>query len=212
MARMLGGVVVVAMALAQAAMAQQGPVNRPALKPGSEWTYNVDASKRNKPGPAQSPLKRVIKEVGDKEITYDLINSTGTRTTVMTTDLNPLSEGMTSGARASAPLPFFAFPLEPGKAYGGTLTYPSPFGSVDVQMVVNSKVAEWEEVTVPAGKFRALRIEMQARSSGGPINGTRSVKLWYAPEVGQYVRGEFDMTYSPIAGKTIYELTSYSLK
>ena len=209
---MLGSVAVAAMVMVQGAVAQQGPVDRPVLKPGSEWTYNVDASKRNKPGPAQSPLKRVIKEVGDKEITYDLITATGTRTTVMTADLNPLSEGMTSGARASAPLPFFAFPLEPGKTYGGTLLYPSPFGSVDIQMVINTKVIDWEEVTVPAGKFRALRIEVQARSSGGPINGTRSVKLWYAPEVGQYVRGEFEMTYSPVAGKTTYELMSYSLK
>ena len=71
---------------------------------------------------------------------------------------------------------------------------------------------DWEEVTVPAGKFRALKIEGNGRSVGGPINGTRKVTLWYAPEVANYVRMEFEMSYSPAAGKSIQELSSFSLK
>ncbi|MSQ52361.1 MAG: hypothetical protein EXR28_10760 [Betaproteobacteria bacterium] len=104
--------------------------------------------------------------------------------------------------------------MTPGKTYEGKLTYPSPFGGSGIDMATTTKVLDWEEVTVPAGKFRALKIEANSRSNGagGRINGARKVILWYAPEVGSYVRRELDMTYSPISGKSVQELTSFSLK
>ena len=191
--------------------AQTTPVERPALKPGSEWVYKVDASKRDRPGPP-SELKRVIKDAGAAEYTIDVTNAAGTRTTFMSLDLNPFSEGMTSSGRASDALPFFSFPLAPGKTYSGSLTYPSPFGNVSIKVDMNTKVIDWEEVTVPAGKFRALRIEASGKSVGGPINGVRKVTIWYAPEVAQYVRAEFEMNYSPVSGKTVQELASFNLK
>lgn len=204
-------VVLVFAASLQNAFAQAAPVERPVLKPGSEWVYKLDLSKRDRPGPP-GELKRVIKDAGASEYTIDVTGAAGTRTTFMSLDLNPYSEGMTTSGRASDALPFFSFPLAPGKTYSGSLTYPSPFGNVGIKVDMNTKVIDWEEVTVPAGKFRALRIEASGKSVGGSINGVRKVTIWYAPEVGQYVRAEFEMNYSPVSGKTIQELASFSLK
>ena len=194
-----------------AAFSQSGSTERPTLKPGSEWVYKIDNSKRDRPGPA-SELKRVVKDVGASEYTIELTTPSGSRTAAMSLDLNPFSEGMTAAGRASGALPYFAFPLTPGKTYDGSLTYPSPFGNVAIKVDMNTRVLDWEEVSVPAGKFRALKIEANGKSVGGPINGTRKVTLWYAPEVANYVRMEFEMSYSPISGKSVQELVSYSVK
>ena len=77
---------------------------------------------------------------------------------------------------------------------------------------MTAKVLDWGEVTVPAGKFRALKIEANSKSSGGAINGTRKVTLWYVPEVANYVRMEFGMSYSPVSGKSVHEFVAYSVK
>jgi len=195
----------------QAAFSQALSIDRPALKPGTEWIYKVDNSKRDRPGPA-SELKRVIKEVGANEYTIELTTPAGSRTTAMSLDLNPFSEGMTTSGRASDALPYFAFPLAPSKTYSGSLSYPSPFGNVTFKVDMNTQVLGWEEVSVPAGKFRALKIEANGKTSSSTINGTRKVTLWYAPEVANYVRMEFEMSYSPASGKSVQELISYSVK
>lgn len=217
--RMSGGVslcrsatmAVVFAGISSAVCAQSGPVERPVLKPGTEWVYKVDNSKRNRPGPA-AELKRVIKEVSDKDYTIEISTGGNTRVGAMSLDLNPFSEGLTSSGRTSSPLPYFAFPLEPGKTWKGVVDYPSPFGSLMINVNMTTRALDWEEITVPAGKFRALKIEANGRSVGGPINGTRKVTLWYAPEVANYVRMEFEMSYSPAAGTSVQELTSFSLK
>ena len=195
---------------AQVTLAQTGPVERPALNVGSEWSYAVDNSKRERPTPP-STIKRTIKEVKAAEYSVELVTPQGTRIGAMSLDLNPFSEGMTAGsARSSAPLPYFQFPLAPGKTYSGTLTYPTPLGqTANVEMT--TKVLEWENVTVPAGTFKALKIEAIGKSTGQGINGRRNATLWYSPDVGHYVRMEFDLGYG-FPGLQIQELTSYALK
>lgn len=202
---------VVAVASSQV-FAQATQAERPELKPGTEWVYKIDNSKRNRPGPP-AELKRVIKEVGDKDYTIEITQAGNTRIGAMSLDLNPFSEGLTSSGRTSSPLPYFSFPLVPGKTYSGVLDYPSPFGNLIINLNMTTKVLDWEEVTVPGGKFRALKIEGNGRSVGGPINGTRKATLWYAPEIANYVRMEFEMSYnSPAVDKSIQELSSFSLK
>ena len=215
MKNLTGKIAVIAASVAigcQAAVAQQTTVERPVLKPGTEWSYRIDNSKRDKPTPP-SDLRRVVKAVNANDYTIDVVTPTGTRTTVMSLDLNPFAEGMTTGAnKATGALPYFSFPMTPGKTYSEPLSYPSPFGNLAIQVDMNTKVLDWEEVTVPAGKYRALKVEANGRSVGGPINGTRKVTLWYAPEVGNYVRMEFEISYSPVSGKSVHELTAFSLK
>jgi uncharacterized caspase-like protein len=83
---------------------------------------------------------------------------------------------------------------------------------------LKARVVGRETVKVPAGRFKALRIELtgdRARIPGyfGESVSTKHT-LWYAPEVKRVVRHEFESTNG--IGKTsdrgVYELLSYKLK
>jgi len=55
------------------------------------------------------------------------------------------------------------------------------------------KVAGWEEVAVPAGKFRALKIEGDGTYTRNDTRqtGRSKMELWYVPEVNRWVRFRF---------------------
>lgn len=77
------------------------------------------------------------------------------------------------------------------------------------------RVLEWESVTVPAGTFRALRVQIDGRRERSPFSPrvpmNFRVSTWYAPEVGRYVRMEHQQWLSAnnqYAHETV-ELLSY---
>ena len=91
------------------------------------------------------------------------------------------------------PVPIFSFPLEPGKTWQGKYRNTRGDGRVfDNDRSVT--VEGWEEVTVPAGTFKALKVSSLTyyrRVDGGGGGGGRLVfNYWYAPEVGRPVRIE----------------------
>ena len=91
--------------------AQSTQADRPVLKPGSEWSYRTDNSRRDNPGPP-GELKRTIKEVGSNEYTIELsTNTTPARTGAMSLDLNPFNEDMSFASRATGSIPYFLFPF-----------------------------------------------------------------------------------------------------
>ena len=53
---------------------------------------------------------------------------------------------------------------------------------------------DWEEVTVPAGSYRALRLEVDGRREGmtqipGRSTSTRyKMVVWYAPDIQRFVK------------------------
>jgi hypothetical protein len=49
----------------------------------------------------------------------------------------------------------------------------------------NGKVVGWEDVEVPAGKFKALRLEFDR---SGQMRGSASESVWYAPEAKAVVK------------------------
>jgi hypothetical protein len=58
---------------------------------------------------------------------------------------------------------------------------------------VSGKQLGWSEITVPAGTFRALQIELRGArafntSMAGDGVGRFLYRIWYAPEVGRYVK------------------------
>ena len=95
--------------------------------------------------------------------------------------------------RFDPPVPIFSFPLEPGKTWQGKYRNSRGDGRVfDNDRSVT--VEGWEEVTVPAGTFKALKVSSLTyyrRVDGGGSGGGRIVfNYWYAPEVGRPVRIE----------------------
>ena len=86
---------------------------------------------------------------------------------------------------------WFRFPLAPGAAYEAQFEARMPKkGDVHTRQRRGVSVKGWEEVVVPAGRFRALRIESEGafqridKSGGGRARNV----IWYAPDVRRWVK------------------------
>lgn len=98
----------------------------------------------------------------------------------------------------------FSWPLFVGKQWTANYTYNDHVRERSWSSVVSYwKVAGYEDVTVPAGTFKAFRLEQ----SPGTNNGT-SVTDWYAPELKVIVKRIFERSRNHYLGygKFITEL------
>jgi hypothetical protein len=92
--------------------------------------------------------------------------------------------------------PNYSFPLYAGKSWAGKVVLNnSRQGDTEVVAALAGRAVRWEMVTVPAGNFLALRLEMKgtytSRSMHGTVSGTIEDTLWYSPEVRNAVRYEY---------------------
>lgn len=94
------------------------------------------------------------------------------------------------------------WPLAVGKTWNTTYSLLS--GGRTISAAGSWTVAGEEEITVPAGKFKTLRIE---RAPGN--NSNHVVKRWYAPEIGLVVKQIDSRSGQP--GEQVQELVSYKL-
>lgn len=82
-------------------------------------------------------------------------------------------------------------PADLGRVSG----YPSG-GAGLAPWVYKTQVHDWEQVTVPAGSFKALRLEIRGErerqmfAGATPAVGQFRINAWYAPEAKRYVRLE----------------------
>lgn len=87
------------------------------------------------------------------------------------------------------PLMTFPFPLTPGKTWTAEDKWQIPDISQSGRSDVEGKVGDWEQVTVPAGTFRAIKVEVKVRAIGRlGLNNTTNLTYWYAPEVNRFVK------------------------
>lgn len=94
-----------------------------------------------------------------------------------------------------------------------------PLGSPSLpRWSVNVRIHGWEQITVPAGTFRALRVESEGRRSvggrGGAQAGRFKTTAWYAPDVKRLVKLERKVwsadAFSPeLVHDNVLELTTY---
>lgn len=98
------------------------------------------------------------------------------------------------------------WPLEPGQSW--RCERPTPGGT----QTWETKVKGWEEVVVPAGKFRAIRVDIDLVANPNPLV-TRQVTLWYSPEVKAFVKKtEYGVKEASFpTRRDTRELTSYQL-
>jgi hypothetical protein len=181
-------------------------VIKPEIRKGDSWTYRG----------------RNVLENGDH--TYELrveksdgktILAVATRRgdekefdATFTAEWNPVVG--VSGLIFSPPPAFFSYPMKVGDKR--TLTYISsrPRGNVPpTQYESEVKVAGWEDVTVPAGKFRALKLVVEGvffpPFSRGPAK--LRIEYWYSPQVRRWVKLHVDWPSS----ETREELLEYKL-
>ena len=115
------------------------------------------------------------------------------------------------------------FPLVTGKKWKDEVRILSPDGFHHREGVENYKVQGWEEVMVPAGKFKAMKLEYTL-NYGPPAVGyiyESKAWYWYSPEVKYMVKGQYGKGYEETSkpmdpsykgGREDWKLISFKLK
>ena len=130
-----------------------------------------------------------------------------------TTDWGSVRSG--SGAVNTPPARFLRFPLRAGDSYRLEYETRNPRAAKNLlaRHRWDIKVVGWEDVTVPAGTFHALKIEGKGsyeRVDSG-ARGAESVTYWYAPEVARWVKSDSWDEHSNDGQVAVQELTSFHL-
>lgn len=103
---------------------------------------------------------------------------------------------------------WFAFPLYPGKTWSDKYNW-ELLGAAPAKGKAedHGSVSGWEDVTVPAGTFHALKVVVVSRYYGaGGYNDESTLTYWYAPEVRRFVKFDYRDIYD---GPLLAELVAY---
>ena len=112
---------------------------------------------------------------------------------------------------ASPSLRSFDFPFYVGKEWRSVFTFQdNQKGLSWTPVEVFWRVKEYDEVSVPAGKFRAFLIESEPSTNWG----IKKEQVWYAPQAKQLVKRVRERTAAHYEGKgkDTWELVQYTLK
>jgi hypothetical protein len=95
-----------------------------------------------------------------------------------------------SATNYSPPLKYFEFPLYPGKTWQQTSVETNIKTNSTREHTLSAIVGDWEEITVPAGTFRAIKITTQTelldRKTGQKSTGVDV--SWYVPDIRRSVK------------------------
>ena len=184
-------------------------VDAPHIRPGSSWTYKVEDTAWNAPQMVTLTFTKddVYKNAGV------LAFAAGNETILYDRDLNFVA--VASDGRilreASPSLRSFDFPFHVGKEWRSVFTFQdNQKGLSWTPVEVFWRVKEYDEITVPAGKFRAFLIESEPSTNWG----IRKEQVWYSPQAKQLVKRLRERTSAHYEGKgkDTWELVQYTLK
>jgi hypothetical protein len=191
----------------------------PSISTGQSWTYRA-VNDYNR-----LPLGEVTSQVTG--------TSDGIRVTVRSGSAEQSARLARPGALAEGPLndrargtlspalDVMPFPLEPGKRWSQTVQRRDAATGDLRDVHVDGRVIGWETVRVPAGEFRALRVERRMRlGDWDQFRGEtwRAETEWFVPEVGapvkltvfeEYPERRFSMWSFMPGERLTYELTGW---
>lgn len=184
-------------------------VDAPYIRPGSSWTYKVEDTTWNAPAMITLTFMKddVYKNAGV------LAFATGNETILYDRDLNFVAVAADGRIirEASPSLRSFDFPFYVGKEWRSVFTFQdNQKGLSWTPVEVFWRVKEYDEINVPAGKFRAFLIESEPSTNWG----IRKEQVWYAPQAKQLVKRIRERTAAHYEGKgkDTWELVQYTLK
>lgn len=177
---------------ASAAFADNAAIPAPQVHVGDRWTYQLKDWYGDKVA-AVYDLKTTF--VGAKAIAaVSTLKGSGQEIdTTWTPEWNAVTD-----QRGGAYLPnsgWLRFPLVPGATYNARFEVRRPRDGFFASMKIDVAVVGWEDVHVPAGTFRAMKIDAR-----GPVEaidnfgggGTAHYVIWYVPEVRRWVKWTFE--------------------
>lgn len=161
-------------------------MERPALNAGDSWTYEFhEGGTAASPGNFHYIDVITVSAVFAKQ--YEISRrSTAERDGESKQITYRITRDLNGYTRQNAALPWqeavwLVWPLEPGHKW--KFEVPIPAGI----QVWEAHVEDWEEVEVPAGKFRTIRIVHDLIVAPNPLVGWK-VTQWYAPAVKAFVK------------------------
>lgn len=168
------------------------PVARPEVKPGDRWVYRRTDFWTNKvTGRSESR----VAFANDKVI--QIVVTRGRNETEIdesyTSDWNAIATA--DGGNITPHTGFFRFPLVVGASHPTVFENTVPrLGAFRVKHERTAKVVGWEEVVVPAGKFRALKIEVDGsfQRLDTAVSGSALNVIWYVPAVKRWVKWTYE--------------------
>ncbi len=107
-------------------------------------------------------------------------------------------------------LTLYRFPLDAGKSWVDSVNATDPATGRKTPVKIFAKALKWEDITVPAGKFRALKVRrLIAPEDGDATRSPTTVTLidWYAPQVSGSVRRICDWEYHDLRQPSTEQLT-----
>ena len=158
------------------------PVARPDWKVGDTWTVAITANS-GIGGANRREEVRVVKEAVETGYQVESTQKGGASPAPAAEMLNLSRDhnfiGSPGGGGAPQEFKWLQWPLEPGRSYQF---------EINVQNQVTTwkgKVTGWEDIEVPAGKFKALHVEFDR---SGPFRGSASESIWYSPDAKLVVK------------------------
>ena len=190
--------------------AAQAPaqVSKPEVKVDDRWVYRL-TDKRRKPPSMIYEMRvsfvdaRAIHAVIERQGGQREADATWTRewNAVVAPD-----EGVVEVEKG-----MFQFPLSPGQQYPAAWEMRRPrAGAFHVRHERRVTIVGWEEVEVPAGKFRALKIQADGhfRRFDKVASDEARNTFWYAPQVKRWVKS----VYQDAALEVVEELYFYRVQ
>ena len=168
-------------------------VEAPAFIAGQQWTYRrIDHWQKRE-------VERFRQELffPDEKlwiVRWSILNSDkAARMGSVTGELfNPLNHSFADASMSGTYEPL-RFPLAKGNSWSFDYSIPSK----NLIVSQTATVGGWEQVTVPAGRFRAVRITHEgtysAKEAVGSFSWTGRISetYWYAPEIRRVVQREY---------------------
>lgn len=170
----------------------------PVLPPGSRWSYRVSF------GPDYRPAGRLIYTTAPASVSPSVPTPApsirmqwapdGGKATSW--DFGVFAPGHPSHKNVRFPgffmhAAYFPFPLEKDAVLSWSFPWQLPDGSMQPgrERRFEARIAGWEDVRVPAGRFAAARLDVVLRYvEGRTVRAELRNTLWYAPEARQVVR------------------------
>jgi len=173
----------------------QTQVDKPQLAVGDRWTFkSVDLQKNEE---IQSYEYRVTSISGDDVEMTRTVLASATATDIGKSSVQKVTAATWTFVNArilEGKYVAFAFPLDAGKTWEYEYKYPNAEGP-PATWSTKAKVEGWEEVRVPAGTFKAIKVVHEGRWSrvagGYSISGTAIETFWYVPEIKWFAKREF---------------------
>jgi hypothetical protein len=162
-------------------------VPRPDVKVGDGWTYRRMDYDAGKPRGLYS-MRVVFAERGVIQVVSLYGQKEGEVDTTYTADWNAVT---VPGRVFNPHTGWFKFPLQVGDKYKASFEAIMPKKEASSRNEREVTVVGWEEITVPAGTFRALKIVSDGRFQridNTYISGTSRNVIWYVPEVKRWVK------------------------